>query len=410
MATRKDSRGRVLQTGESQRADGRYQYSYSDFLGKRRYVYAKDLASLRELEKKIKIDEWSGLNTHLGQITTLNDLYDRYMKTKYGLRTSTYASYMQMYNRYVRDEFGKRIIKNICYSDIQGFYVYLLNHEKISIRSVEYVHMMLNPAFELAVKDGIISRNPAKGIFGELKRASGLSYNKRHALSIDEQKAFIEFIDGHPTWGRYHSIFQVMLGSGLRVGELCGLRWEDVDFEKRNINVNHGIVNVKAIKGGPKAHLEVSLPKSDSGIRNVPMMDKVLDGFKEEYRYAESRGFPNCIVDGYTDFIFTKENGTVFTCSRLDNVLTKVVRDYNKQENALAKIEDREPLLLPKISNHILRHTFCTRLCERDVNIKVIQTIMGHANIKITMDIYAEVSQDKQRQEMERLASELDVF
>ena len=250
----------------------------------------------------------------------------------------------------------------------------------------------------------------AKGIFGEIKKASGLSYNRRHALSLEEQKAFIDFLDGHPVWGRYHSIFQVMLGTGLRVGELCGLRWEDVDFEKRNISVNHGIVNVKAVKGGPKAHLEISLPKTDSGIRNVPIMDKVLEGFKEEYIYEEARGFPNCTIDGYTDFIFTKENGTVYTCTRLDNVLAKVVRDYNKQETFLAEQEGREPLLLPKISNHILRHTFCTRLCERDVNIKVIQTIMGHANIKITMDIYAEVSEQKQREEMDRLASELDVF
>ena len=95
---------------------------------------------------------------------------------------------------------------------------------------------------------------------------------------------------------------------------------------------------------------------------------------------------------------------------RLDKALKDIIAAYNKQEEALAKIEDRDPFLLPHISNHILRHTFCTRLCERDVNIKVIQTVMGHSSIKITMDIYAEVSREKQLEEIDRLANELDVF
>ncbi len=91
-------------------------------------------------------------------------------------------------------------------------------------------------------------------------------------------------------------------------------------------------------------------------------------------------------------------------------MLSDIVKAYNKQEEAIAKAEDREPHFLPHFSCHVLRHTFCTRLCERDVNLKVIQTVMGHANIKITMDIYAEVSEEKQRMEIEKMADELDVF
>ena len=409
MASRKDNRGRVLQKGEALRCDGRYQFSYTDIIGKRHYIYAHDLVRLREKEKEYYIADWQGVSNY-GLCVTLNTVYDRLMATKFGLKDSTYASYLQMYDRYVRDEFGQQMVKKIKYSDVIGYYSYLIRHRKVSIRTVEYVHQQISSAFELAVQDGIIHKNPSKGAYGNFKRASGLSARKIHALTIEEQRAFLKFIEGHPQWGRYHSIFQVMLGTGLRVGELCGLRWEDIDVENRSINVNHGIVIVKAVKGGAKEHLKVSTPKSESGIRTVPIMEPVIEALKEEYIYAESRGFPTREIDGYTDFVFTNRNGNVYTSARLDKALNDIVIAYNKQEEAIANIEEREPVLLPHISNHMLRHTFCTRLCERDINIKVIQTIMGHSSIKITMDIYAEVSKSKQLEEIDKLASELDVF
>lgn len=409
MASRKDNRGRVLQKGEYQRKDGRYQYSYYNPLGERKFIYANSLPELRELEREYLVASYQGAGAY-GTTVTLNFMYDRFMATKIGLKESSYASYLQMYDRYVRDEFGQQLVKSIKYSDIQAFYAYLLKEKKLSIRSIEYVHKQISPALELAVADGIILKNPSKNAYGNFKRASGKYARVRHALTIEQQRTFLNYIDGHPTWGRYHSIFQIMLGTGLRVGELCGLRWQDIDIERRTINVNHGIVQIKAIRGGPKEHLKISLPKTAAGIRTVPIMEPVVEAFKDEYLYAELRGFPNCTIDGYTDFIFLKQNGTVYTSNRLDKVLKDIVKSYNKEEEKIAEIEDREPLLLPEFSNHILRHTFCTRLCERDVNIKTIQSIMGHSSIKITMDIYAEVSEKKMQDDMNRLAEELNVF
>ena len=139
-------------------------------------------------------------------------------------------------------------------------------------------------------------------------------------------------------------------------------------------------------------------------------MKPVVEAFMEEFLWAQSKDFVSETVDGYTDFIFTKQNGSVYTSTRLDTALKGIVRAYNREEEAIAKAEKREPRLLPHISNHMLRHTFCTRLCERDVNPKVIQTLMGHASISITMNIYAEVSKAKQFEEIDKLADELDVF
>ena len=164
MATRKDRRGRVLEKGEYQRKDGLYSYSYTDMLGKRHSFYAKDLTKLRQKEKDLKIAQWQDIDVERGNTLTLNDVFDRYLSTKFGLKESTLGNYHDMYDRYVRDWFGKHLIKNIRYSDIQSFYVRLLQVNKISIRTVEYIHQLLHPAFEMAIRDRIILRNPTQGI------------------------------------------------------------------------------------------------------------------------------------------------------------------------------------------------------------------------------------------------------
>ena len=409
MVSRKDNKGRVLQKGEIQRKDGRYHYAYTNIAGKRCYLYADTLQELRKKESELQIATWQGA-TQSESSVTLNFMYDRVMALKIGIKESTLTSYLQSYNNHVRDEFGNQLIKNISHSDVMAFYSYLIRNKKLGIKTIQHVHSQVYSAFKLALQDGIIYRNPAEEAFEKLRRVAGSYERKIRALTIDEQKAFLDFLEGHPTWNRYHSIFTVMLGTGLRVGELCGLRWRDVDIEKRVIDVNHNLVLIKAIKNGPKEHLAISLPKSRAGIRQVPMMYPVIEALMDEYEWAKQKGFKSETVDGYTDFIFTKRNGNVYTSIRLDLALKEIVNAYNKQEKAVATIEKREPVYLPHISNHMLRHTFCTRLCERDVNPKVIQTIMGHASINITMDIYAEVSQAKQFQEIDKLADELDVF
>lgn len=409
MASRKDRNGRVLQKGEYQRKDGRYQFSYSTIIGKRCYFYAKDIVELRRKERELQVAQWYGVDQYGSQVS-MNFMYDRSIALKVGLKESTKASYLQSYNNYVRDELGRKPIRSIKHSDVVAFYNHLVKDRGLAIKTVQHVHIQVFAAFKIAVQDEVIFKNPAESAFGDYKRAVGLQDRKINALTMEEQKAFVNYLDGHPIWGRYHSIFTFMLGTGLRSAEFCGLRWQDIDVENRFVDVNHNLVCVKAIQGGRKEHLVISTPKSKAGYRKVPLMDPVIEALKEEYKIAESKGFKTETIDGYTDFVFTKQNGTAYTCSRLDEALKKIVRDYNKQEEAVAAYEKREPRFLPHISNHMLRHTFCTRLCERDVNVKVIQTIMGHASVKITLDIYAEVSEKKQAEEIFKMAEDLDVF
>ena len=117
--SRKDSRGYVLRTGESQRKDGRYSYSYTDLDKNRRTVYAKTLVELRAKERKIIRDKEDGLNPQLADRMTLNELYDRFIEQKYDLKPSTKVNYLYMYNYFVRPTFGKRLIGKIKYSDVK---------------------------------------------------------------------------------------------------------------------------------------------------------------------------------------------------------------------------------------------------------------------------------------------------
>ena len=409
MASRKDNRGRALEKNEYQRENGTYTYLYRDLMGNRKAIYAPDLATLREKEKKIQIAAWHGVDAEEGNSVTLNDVFDRYMSTKFGLKQTTTASYHEAYNRYVRNDFGKRCIKTMKHSDVQAFYVYLIKNKGLSLRTVEHLHVILHPTFELAVDDGILLKNPTKGLFAKIRASHGYSTKRRHALSVEDQRVFLDYIKDHDTWGRYHSIFAVLVGTGLRASELSGLRWDDVDFDKRVINVNHALVRIKAMNG-IKEHFEISTTKTSAGNRIVPIMEPVMEAFREEYEFNKKRGFSKYEVDGYKGFILTNYNGTPYTAVRLDEAIKRIVISYNKIETANAERKGTEPKLLPRFSCHILRHTFCTRLCENDVNIKVIQSVMGHGNINITMDIYAEVSEEKKMAEIDKIAENWDVF
>ena len=199
---RKDNKGRALRKGEYQRSyDGKYAYGYVDALGRRRYIYSKDLKVLREREEKLNRDQMDGINVYVAGKANVNYLFDRYMSTKTNLRSSTYATYMYFYDHYVRETFGKKNIASVKYSDVYRFYLYLLNELNLSVSSVDQVHRLLYPSFELAVRDDIIRKNPCVGIMAEVRKGSKKKPNVRHALTIEQQRAFMKYAkENSPRW------------------------------------------------------------------------------------------------------------------------------------------------------------------------------------------------------------------
>lgn len=102
-------------------------------------------------------------------------------------------------------------------------------------------------------------------------------------------------------------------------------------------------------------------------------------------------------LDGMRDFIFCNRFGNLHNPAAINRAIKRIVDDYNAKEIVKAKREGREALILPRFSSHIARHTFCSRLCENETNVKVIQAVMGHKDIQTTLDIYAEVSEQKKQ-------------
>lgn len=188
-------------------------------------------------------------------------------------------------------------------------------------------------------------------------------------------------------------------------GEIVGLRWCDLDFEKRMIDINHSVVYY-AEQGAKtsKSVTHVSLPKTAAGIRKVPMTDKVYQAFMEEKEYQKETGPCKDTIDGFTGFVFCNRFGLVHNPQTINLAIKRILEDHNSDEILLARREKREPVIIPSFSCHCLRHTFCTRFVENESNIKVIRAIMGHANYETTLDIYTEVTESRKGQAMVELA------
>lgn len=154
----------------------------------------------------------------------------------------------------------------------------------------------------------------------------------------------------------------------------------------------------------------ISLPKTEAGIRTIPMMDIVYDALQLELELQQENGFNETEIDGVSGFIFTNRFGNVHNPQSVNRAIKRIYESYNADEVVKAKKERREPTIIPHFSCHHLRHTFCSRFCENETNLKVIQSIMGHANIETTMDIYAEVTDTKKHEAIQNLAHKLDIF
>lgn len=410
--SRKDHKGRVLQKGESWRAtDSRYVYKYKDPFGKVRSIYAEDLRELRKKEDKLKKDQLDGLDIYAAGNATLNYVFDRYISTKYNLRASTKSNYKYMYDRFVRNGFGQNKIGEIKYSDVMYFYYHLLNECNLQSNTLDTIHTVLHPTFQLAVRDNIIRVNPSSGVMAEIKKNAGKNKGIRHALTVEQQRAFMNYTADHPIYSHWHPLFTVLLGTGCRIGEIVGLRWEDLDYENRTISINHSVTYyAREGNDGRKSYFAVSLPKTDAGVRTIPMMESVYNAFQEEYNRQMELGFNCTVIDGMTGFVFTNRFGNIHNPQTVNRTIKRILENHNAEEIIKAKKEKRQPIVIPHISCHHLRHTFCTRFCENEKDLKVIQSVMGHANIQTTLDIYAEATETRKTEAICKLATTLNIF
>ena len=393
MATkRKDKNRIVLRTGESYRKnDDRYSYRWTDSTGERHTVYAKTLNALRQLEREIATDISDGLRS--SDTMTLNDIFETWKSITRGLSTSTYQYHHYWYNKYVRDSFGKRQIKSIKKSDVKLFYTRLVD-SGVGIAGIGQVNKILSQLFDIAVEDEYLRNNPSKGAFKDLKAM--YPKEKRHALTADQTRLFVDYLSTEESNKRMYPLFIVLLNTGMRLGEATGLTWNDIDFEENEIHVNHTLSYFFHSTERDKrsgAYFEIHTPKTESGTRVIPMLGVVRDALIFEKKTQDKLGVQcKMAIDGVSDFVFLNNNGRPYQPATIRYHLKRIIEQCNQRQ-----LEIGSSLYLPKFSCHTLRHTFATRLCERGVNVKVIQDVMGHANVSITLNIYTDVTAESKR-------------
>lgn len=399
---RRDIKGRILRTGESQRKDGKYEFKYTDNNGKRHSLYSwrlvdsdpvpkgkKATESLRSMIKRIELEKLQGIVT--GESLTFSELFEMFMKSRQYIKERTVSHYNQIYRIHLKDRFGKMKIKNIKYSTIIEFYNELFV-KGYSYQTIIGINTVVNGCFNLAIRNDLLIKNPCFMIVQDIKKAKNHSLNKgeKIALSLDQQNTFLDYV-ASTRYRRYLPLFIFMFGTGCRIGEVIGLRWENLNFARDTITIDHQMTffNSNGISKN-----RITSPKSEKGNRIIPMLPDVKRALNLERKEQVRRGL-RCkeTVDGYSDFVFINLKGNVYNAKNVASLIDRIVKEYNEKEIQQSVKEKREAILLPKISPHIFRHTFCTRLCEQNIGLKTIQYIMGHESIETTLNVYAKVSE-----------------
>lgn len=310
-----------------------------------------------------------------------------------------------MYEMFVQPTLGALRIKAIKRSDVKRLDNMLLEERGLKVVTIDNVHTVLHQIFTLAVQENYMRVNIADNLLKGLKQSHNIEKDRKSALTVAEQELFMEFLKREDI--RYHHwypVFAVMLHTGMRVGEVCGLRWEHLDFEEGIIHVEHALVyyNHRDEKG---CYFNVYKTKTRAGTRTIPMLDEVREAFMMEKKYQEFNNLKcNVTIDGYTDFIFINRFGNVQHQGTLNKAIRRIIRDCNDYQMEKG---GKNPVLLPKFSCHSLRHTFTTRLVEAGVNIKVMQNVLGHADFSTNIDIYTDVTKELKKREIDDLGEKM---
>ena len=367
---RKDSKNRVLRSGESQRKDGTYMYRYTDVRGKRVCVYARTLEDLRVKEQTIQKELNGGIDYAAGEIIVL-DLLKRYIATKTGVRYNTKVGYQFVLNLVSKESFGCLKIRDIKPSDAKQWFIKLYQDGR-RYSTITSVRGVLRPAFEMAVEDDIIRRNPFSFQITDVVPNDSKT---RQAISGEVKERFLTFIRESRHYSQYYDEIIILLGTGMRVSELYGLTRADLDFEARRIKVERQLTRTR--------HCEyyVEKPKTASGERYIPMTDEVYRAFQNA---VQRRKQPKVelLIDGHTGFLFLDKDGKPKVAMHLEHVMKRIVDRYNDAH------EDK----LPSITPHVLRHTFCTEMANSGIDLKSLQYLMGHSDAGVTLNVYTHAS------------------
>ena len=390
---RRDSKHRVLRRGESIRSDGKYQFKYH-VNGKPHFVYSwrleptdklpvgkKPCLSLRELEKQIGYDLDNNLNP-VGKSMTVVELVERYLKTRIGVKPNTLTNYNFVRNLLANEDFSRKKIANVKTSDAKLFLIKMQQDGK-GYSTIKTVCGVLRPAFQMAVDDDILNKNP---FAFELAKVVVNDSVTREAITRDQMRKFLKFVHDDNVYCKYYEVVYILFHTGMRISEFCGLTLSDIDLENRIINIDHQIQRM------PDMRLVIESTKTNAGTRKLPMTEDVARCFQA---IIEDRPKPKFekMIEGYTGFLFLDDNGNPLVAMHWEHRFNHMVKRYN----------DIYRVQIPNITPHICRHTYCSNMARSGMNPKTLQYLMGHSEIGVTLNTYTHLGLEDATDELKRV-------
>nr|WP_300569464.1 site-specific integrase [uncultured Acetatifactor sp.] len=393
---RRDSKNRILRSGESQRKDGRYAYKYIDTTGKPQFVYSwkleatdstpqgkRDGLSLREKEKQIRRDIEDAIIPRGGEMTVL-DLVKKYLSQKTGVRHNTKANYNFVLNIIKKEDFGRQRIDRVKLSDAKCWLI-KLQQDGRGYSSIHSIRGVVRPAFQMAVDDDLIRKNPFEFQLATVVVNDSVT---REAITRKQERAFLEFVKGDKHFSRYYDGIYILFKTGLRISEFVGLTLADLDMKNRKISVNHQLQR--------KRNMEYIIEdtKTSSGTREIPMTDDVYQCFQ---RIIANRPKPKTepMIDGRCGFLYLDKDGKPMVALHWEHYFKHICQKYN----SIYKVQ------MPKVTPHVCRHTFCSNMAKSGMNPKTLQYLMGHSDIGVTLNTYTHLGFEDAQAELKRVAS-----
>lgn len=390
---RRDSKNRILNTGESQKPNGLYVFKYVDAGHKSRFIYSWRLVEgdrlpagkrpcrpLREREREILRDLEDGIDP-FGRKMTVGQLYAKFTRYSMGVRDGTVRVRKQLERVLAEDGIGAWEIGRVRLTDA-AVWAQRMKSKGYAYSTISNYKQSLKAAFRLAIADGCIRKNPFDFKLSTVIRREVV---EREPLSRVQADALLGFMRADTIYRRYADEVVILLGTGMRISEMCGLTDADIDFDTRMVRIDHQLVR------GSRGRYAVEEPKTASGRRSIYMTDEVMAAF--EWVMSSRPKTEPVSVDGRTGFIFLNRNG-----------MPKLAADYDRVFKGLRSKAEQAGLRLPEhMTPHTLRHTFCTEMAKAGMSPKVLQYIMGHKDIKMTLGYYTHIDGHAAADEMRRV-------
>lgn len=366
----KDLKGKELGSGLSQRKDGRYSARFLSKSGKRVEKYFEKISEAKKWLASAKYDDEHG---NIGSSTSMTvdawfDFWINNIKKK-TVRKNTVRNYNDRYFSNIKNILGNMIVSEVKPMHCQNV-LNIMDDKNYAGSTMYQTRICMSNMFLSAVENGIIQSSPVTKSVKCPKKAE----TTPRVLTLDEQ---IKFIESSKSTSN-HRQYMLILQTGMRAGEIIGLKWEDIDFDNRTISINRTMEYRYSV-----GKYEIGEPKSESSYRKIPMTQIAYDILKSLENDKKTR---KVVSMEFKDFVFINRKGIPTKNSTYDSCLWKI----------------SEKSGIEKLSMHSLRHTFATRCIEAGMRPKTLQKILGHSNISITMNLYVHVTEDSKELEMKK--------